>query len=144
MGRWLEKVPELAETFEQDGRSYVKLKSFIPFSYDTKYTHKEFEGLVGKPIVERQMTAEQAESKKLSPIESALKESADWLHTAARNRTKEWIKEKENDVRYSAYQDYISKRPAGFFENFVPSRYWVDTAFGLVPSIAALGGGALT
>ena len=141
LGRWLEKLPELADDFVQDGRSYVKLKSFIPFSYDTKYTHKEFEGLVGKPIVERQMTDEQAESKKLSPIESALKEYADTAHTQSRKLAKEWAKGKENDVRWAAYQDYISKRPVGFFENFVPNEYWLDTFFGLVPSVLALGTG---
>ena len=141
LGRWLEKLPELADDFVQDGRSYVKLKSFIPFSYDTKYTHKEFEGLVGKPIVERQMTDEQAESKKLSPIESALKEYADTAHTQSRKLAKEWAKGKENDVRWAAYQDYISKRPVGFFENFVPNEYWIDTFFGLVPSVLALTAG---
>ena len=50
LGNWLEKVPNITERFEEGGKEWVKLNEFIPYSYDTKYTHKEFEGLVGKPI----------------------------------------------------------------------------------------------
>ena len=144
LGSWLEKVPDITERIKEGDKEYVKLNEFIPYSYDTKYTHKEFEGLVGTPVVERRMTDKQARSKTLNPIEEALKESADWLHNASRERAKQWLKEREGDIRFSAYQDHMNGKPAGFFANFVPNEYWLDTLFGLVPSALAVLGGAAT